>query len=145
MKKLMLLSVGLFFILASCEQRDTREGYDDDVATTEDGAAMGGLFTTTYEDLIEGKNDLEEDLMELKRDRVTRAGERTTEYDSLVNSIEQQIQMMDAKANEFRGANTDDQKQRLKDEYDLLEDEASNKIDHINNTFETNESGSALN
>jgi hypothetical protein len=41
---------------------------------------------------------------------------------------------MEAKANEYRNA-TDDQKERLKEEFDLLQNEASERITFIKDTY----------
>lgn len=139
MKKLMYLSTAcLFLVFGSCEQRDTTEGYDDDGTTMTDGTTgdetTGTLFTASYEDLMEDKRELDEDLAELKTDRTKRAGQMTTEYDSLVNTVDERLQKMEAKANEYRNA-TDDQKERLKEEFDMLQSEASERIDFIKDTY----------
>jgi len=133
MRKIIYLSAGLLLMLSSCEQNNR----NNETQTDADKSEVERMFTTTYEDLIEEKTNLERDVMELKNERINRAGQRTQEYDSLISNMEMKLREMEAKANEFRTA-TEDRREMLKDEFDLLENEVNDRISHVKNNFDRN-------
>jgi len=133
MRKIIYLSAGLLLMLSSCKQNNR----NDETQTDADKSEVERMFTTTYEDLIEDKANLEKDVIELKNERTNRAGQRTQEYDSLISNMEMKLREMEAKANEFRTA-TEDRREMLKDEFNLLENEVNDRISHVKNNFDRN-------
>ncbi|WP_194778037.1 hypothetical protein [Pararhodonellum marinum] len=153
MKKIIYLCAGLLFTMSACDspnrQTEDRDGTLSDRDGTTDMDRRTGdtdrsntgvetLFTTTYEDLVEDKQSLEKDFMELKQERTARAGQASSAYDSLMKNVEEKIQALDKKATEFRAATSDDQKDRIKKEFDMIEDEADERIRHIKNNYKDN-------
>jgi hypothetical protein len=150
MKTTMLyLSACVFLMFTACDNTNNRNTTDNDRntvvgedRTTTDNRRndgnVGGLFTASYEDLIDDKAKVEEKMRELKQERATRARTQPAKFDSLISSVEERVQAMERKAAEYRDATDDDRRNRIKEEFDLLENEAKERLDMIEDQFDDN-------
>jgi hypothetical protein len=148
--KMLYLSACMFLMFTACDNTNNRTTGDNDRGTVvgedrnttndnrRNNGNVGGLFTASYEDLLDDKAKVEEKVRELKQERATRARTQPAKFDSLISSVEERVQMMERKAVEYRDATDDDRRSRIKEEFDLLENEAKERLDMIEDQFVDN-------
>ena len=137
MKTIQLMAALALLAVCSCEpNRETNRNESSDAERTlsEAKESVENVFTRTYEDLKEDKEEVREDLNELKAEKPERAQANTQGFDRKVSEIESLLQEMDSRADAFRTA-AEERQDKIKDEFDSLKNKAQEKLRDVRNEY----------